>query len=282
MNLLKMMENNDVFSQSELIIRNFVLNEKENIANFTVNEIASLNYVSKSTLVRFAQKLGFNGWNDFKLSFLKELYIEIKQIGDVDFNFPFTAKDSPVFIANKLCAMKKNNIEDTLQSIDIADLQVAAHMLAKQDRLHIFGEGYSLLASEDFCYRMTRMGKLVSCTNDMGMSYIAKTLTKNDLGIIISYSGRTKNVVKAATILKSQKVPIISLSASETNPISELSDICLHLPSNEDLYSKISNFATVDSIRFIFDILFSVYFNKNFNSNLDDRVSMARVVDKKE
>lgn len=281
MTLLKTMENNQLFSQSELIIRNFVVHEKENIASYTVNEIASLNFVSKSTLVRFAQKLGCGGWNDFKLVFLKELYTEVKNIDNVDYNFPFTLEDSPVFIINKISAMKKNNIDDTLQMLHISNLNTAAQLLTTQNKIHIFAEGYSLLASQDFCFRMTRIGKMVTNVNDMGMSYIAKSLLPSDLAIIVSYSGRTKNVVKATAILRSQHVPIITITSSDANPISELSDIVLFLPTKEDLYAKISNFSTVDSMRYIFDILFSLYFNKNFSTNLTQRVSLAKVIDKK-
>lgn len=282
MNLLKSMEDNELFSQSELIIRNYVLNEKENIMTLTVNDIAVKNYVSKSTLIRFSRKLGFSGWNEFKLHFLKELDFQRNNIRDVDYNFPFTEHDSPMFIANKLLVMKKDSLDDTLKLLDIGSLKKAVNLISKQNKIHIFADGYSLLSSDDFCFRMTRIGKLVTNMNDMGMSYIAQSLHEQDLGIIVSYSGRTKGVVKTASLLKKNNVPIISITTKDDNPISELSDISFHLPTKEHLYSKISNYSTVDSMRYIFDILFSLYFTINFNSNLANRVSLAKVVDKKD
>lgn len=275
------MENNDIFSQSELIIRNYVLNQKENIMSLTVNEIASSNFVSKSTLTRFSQKLGFSGWNEFKLSFLKELNIEKITLSDVDYNFPFTETDSPLSIANKLQIMKKDTISHTYNLLDVTTLRQSLELLCSQDHIHIFGEGYSLITSTDFCYRMIRIGKHVSNSNEMGMSYIARTLNKKDLAIVVSYSGRTRSVLNATSILKKNNVPILSITTREDNPISELSDISLYLPTKEDLYSKIANYSTVDSMRFIFDILFSIYFNTNYNLNLNKRISIARVVDKK-
>lgn len=282
MNLLKKMENNETFSQSELIVRNYVLNQKENILNKTVNEIASENYVSKSTLTRFSQKLGFSGWNEFKIAFFREIGNEKNKISDVDVNFPFTVDDSPEFITKKLLVMKQNILEQTFQLLDTRTLNNAVSLLTHKNRIHIFAEGYSLSASNDFCYRMSRIGKHITNDNQIGMSYIAESLTSDDLAFIVSYSGRTKDVVYVTSILKQHNVPVISITSDENNPISELADIDISIPTMEDLYFKISNYSTVDSIRFVFDILFSLYFNGNFNVNLKNRTSMARVVDKKQ
>ncbi len=281
MELLKMMENNEIFSQSELIIRNYILNQKENIMNLTVKEIASINYVSKSTLIRFAQKLGFDGWNSFKVYFLKELDIEKKNISGVDYNFPFSPDDSPSFITKKLLVMKRDILDDTFNLLDISSLNKALELMLSKDRIHIFAEGYSNLASNDFCHRMTRIGKFVTNSNKLGMSYIAKTLSPKDLAIIVSYSGKTKKILEVAMLLKQNRIPTISITKREDNPISEISNVTLFVPSKENIYSKISNYSTTDSIRFILDILFSMYFNKNFNTNLNTRVSLAKIVDKK-
>lgn len=281
MDLLKQLENDDLFSASELIIRDYVLHQKENIDNFTVSELSIANFVSKSTLVRFSKKLGYAGWNSFKKDFLRFLDIEKSNVSNVDYNFPFGPSDRPLFISQKLLVMKKSNLSDTFNLLDSQQLNRALQLISSQDRIHIFAEGHSLLASQDFCFRMTRISKNITNANEIGLVYVAKTLKKSDLAIIVSYSGKTSNVVKAAHVLKANKVPIISLTSQESNPISRLSEVNFQIPDKEDLYSKISNFSTVDSMRYIFDILYSIYFNLNYNINLEARVSTAKVVDVK-
>lgn len=45
-------------------IGDFLLNERQNLSDYTMQEIADATFSSKSTLVRIAKKLGFSGWNE--------------------------------------------------------------------------------------------------------------------------------------------------------------------------------------------------------------------------
>lgn len=61
------------FSPSEEKIIDYILNEKETIADQSTSFIAQKTYSSKSSLVRIAKKLGFLGWTSFKVVYLKEV-----------------------------------------------------------------------------------------------------------------------------------------------------------------------------------------------------------------
>jgi len=54
---------------------------------------------------------------------------------------------------------------------------------------------------------------------------------KNDIVIAISTSGKSKNVLKGVKLAKLKGAQIISLTGKETNPLSKISDISLHVPS---------------------------------------------------
>lgn len=277
MDVLKKLNNKEPFSQSELIIYNFVLEEQEGIENYTISKLSEELFVSKSTFVRFSKKLGYSGWDEFKKAYLKAISISRKEFSQFDYNFPFNSHDSNIDIANKLRIIKQGTIEETFSYLDPRIIKKAVDLISNQRAVHIFAEGYSRLASQDFCFRMTRIGKLVSNNNEEGLTYIAKSLQQEDLAIIISYSGTTESVLKATRILKKRNVPIITITSKDENPIEKLSSCAFFLPSKEDTYEKISNYATVDGMRYILDVIFSSYFNKNFNKNLIERVSIAKV-----
>ncbi len=54
------------FSNSEQMIVDYMLKEKIEIRDMTTKEIAQRVFVSPSTLVRVAHKMGFGGWNELK------------------------------------------------------------------------------------------------------------------------------------------------------------------------------------------------------------------------
>lgn len=280
MSLITKMENNELFTQSELSIRNFVLKEKENIAYMNTDEIARDNFVSKSTLTRFAKKLGFSGWNDFRLQFVKELAYSASIVEEIDANYPFFEQNNIVDITNNLFALKKNTLNHFFSSIDLQNVGQAVQLLNSQKRIHIFAEGYSLLASDDFCFRMTRIGKLVTNQNEVGLYYNALSLTNADLAIIVSYTGRTLNVINAFRYLYKQGIPTLVITSNSESPMKNNATVSILIPEDEDIYSKIGNYATVDSIRTIFDLLYSCYVAEN-PMLVIKRIQAARQLDKK-
>ena len=64
-------ENENRFTQTDYTIANQILKEGLNY-NLTINEFAKLCYTSRTSVLRFAKKLGFNGYNDLKYYMLNE------------------------------------------------------------------------------------------------------------------------------------------------------------------------------------------------------------------
>lgn len=64
-------DNEQKFTQTDYTIANQIL--KEGLSyNLTINEFARICYTSRTSILRFAKKLGFNGYNDLKYYMLNE------------------------------------------------------------------------------------------------------------------------------------------------------------------------------------------------------------------
>ncbi|MFV0380971.1 MAG: MurR/RpiR family transcriptional regulator [Breznakia sp.] len=280
MGLIHKIKNNNQLSRSEQILRKYILANKNLIFNMNTDEIAKCNYVSKSTLTRFAKKMGFSGWNEFKLQFVKEISFTAGTNENICFNYPFMEKNDISDIANNLFSLKKNTLSHLFSSIDLLQIEKTLPLIKNKNRIHIFAEGYSLLASHDFCFRMTRLGKVVTNNNDVGISYNALSLSKNDLAIVVSYTSKTREVVRAFNILIKNAVPIISITSEDANDFRNESQISINIPREEDIYSKIGNYSTVDSIRTVFDLIYSCFVADN-PMLVMQRIHVARKIDKK-
>ena len=60
--------NYQILSQTDKQLCKFLLNNANLIKNMTCEETAAHAYTSKATLSRLAKKLGFNGFNELKVS----------------------------------------------------------------------------------------------------------------------------------------------------------------------------------------------------------------------
>jgi DNA-binding MurR/RpiR family transcriptional regulator len=62
-------------TNSEKNIAEFILNNPEEIYNLTIKELAQKTNVTIPTVFRFAQRLGFNGFKDFKVELIKDISV---------------------------------------------------------------------------------------------------------------------------------------------------------------------------------------------------------------
>jgi len=75
----------------------------------------------------------------------------------------------------------------------------------------------------------------------------------NDLIILISSSGSSKNIINAANYCKDNKIKLITLSGfSSNNPLSKLGNINFHIDSNEYNYIEMCHHIILVSIVDIF------------------------------
>lgn len=97
------------FSPSETVIIDYILQKGLEIKDMTISQIAQQTYTSAPLFVRIAKKLGYDGWNELKEAYLKELeYLYLNQ--QVDANIPFVINDDIMTIANNLCILERETI----------------------------------------------------------------------------------------------------------------------------------------------------------------------------
>lgn len=101
------------FSSSERTIVDFILEKQEDIKDYTTKAIAKETYTSPSVLVRIAKKLGYQGYNEFKEDYLKEVYYLHSHFEKIDANYPFTEKDNTMTVAGKIASVYEESARDT-------------------------------------------------------------------------------------------------------------------------------------------------------------------------
>lgn len=268
------------FSESEKIIIEYILKERENIKNKTTKQISQETYTHPSTIVRIAKKLGYTGWNELKEIYLEEIKYLDSHFENIDANIPFTENDNIMTIANKIATLNQITIKDTLSLIHHDDLKKAVQLLDSASEIKIFASNQNLLISQDFMFKMNRIQKSVSITmTDAEQVFEAFNCKKNSCAILISYSGESRRLIKAIPILKESHVPIIAITSLGDNTIADEADCVLRITTRERLYSKIGNFTTNDSICYLLDALYSCVFSKNYKKNLDHKIKVSKYFD---
>lgn len=265
---------------AEAAVAKYILEQGSQLKGMSTRKIASKAYTTPATLVRLGQRLGFEGWTDFFTAFLEEREYLERHFNKIDANCPFSKSDNQTTIANKIAALHVESIQDTMALLDYNQLQKAVNCLLKAQNIYLVGVSVSLDCTWLFKRNMQRIGKNVILESNQGELFFSLfSATKNDCAIIVSYSGTTKRVVDAMSILNKQNVPTILITGLGNNDITEKASHVIHMTTRERLSSKIGNFTTEVSIHLILDILYSCYFAENYEKNWDMRLYIAHQVE---
>lgn len=128
----------------------------------------------------------------------------------------------------KLLACAGNNVAETLNKVDPAQIEEIASAIAESKRVFTAGWGRAGNVVRILGMDMSQIGMLVYCVGDNG----TPSIHPGDILLINSGSGNTKTIAVIAQQAKEQgaKVALISGTAPEDSIIGKIADINVTVP----------------------------------------------------
>ncbi|MGN1182732.1 MAG: MurR/RpiR family transcriptional regulator [Faecalibacillus sp.] len=267
------------FSSSEKMIVDYITSLGLKIEKLSATQIAKETYTSAPLVVRVAKKLGYNGWNDFKEAYIKEMHYLLEET-DVDASIPFIISDDMMTITNNIAILERDTIKDTQKLLDHDQLLNVFSILRNADTIDMYGILDNLFLAKHFQSQMTYINKNVNICDVIGnektMAYLANS---HHCAIIISYSGQTQSLLDVARIYKDKEIPVIAITCIGENSLNKLSHASLYLSSKEMLNIKIGNFASSTSLKYLLDIIYAGIFSFHYKENLEQKIILASLAD---
>ena len=207
-------------------------------AKLPVSELADRSHVSKPTVVRFCRSVGYDGLSDFKL----------KLAGTVNEGVPFIHRSVDVddktndvtvkVIDNTVAAFLKYRNDARSATIEKAvDALVEAYNAGRQ--VQFFGVGNSGIVAQDAQHKFFRMGVNTTAYSDGHMQVMSASIVRpGDCVVVISNSGRTRDLIDACDIARKNGATTVVITASGS-PLASAAHIHLSAdhPEGFDKYS---------------------------------------------
>lgn len=274
MNLLEFLKTNSSFTNSEMTVVRYILDNTEAVLNESIYIIAEKTNTSTPTIVRLCKKCGMKGFREFKISLARDLEMQLNAIRSVDTNVPFESKDTDMIISKKIAHLSSETIFSTQQLLTTAKLNLAVKLISDAENLFGIGVSDPYLRLKDFQLKLLRINIYLKLIDLQAEQYhMAKNAGKNDVAIIISNSGRTAEIVNDAKEFYLNKTPIIAITGNPSSPLAKYATVVFELPSQKDEKFKVSNFSSQLSIEYILNVLYSCIFNSNYEENLSENKS---------
>lgn len=219
----------NALSRTEKKIADAIRNDPEAVVYITLTDLAEKAGVGETSVLRLCRKIGFKGYQEFKLSLAQDLVVPIKNV-----HSQIEEGDDLSSIAAKITAENTKAIENTLNMLDMKQLEKAIEAIGSAKKIYFFGVGSSAHTAMDGKYRFMRLGFETEVINDPHMMAMTAALTgERDVVFAVSTSGSTKDVVDAIRLAKQNKVFIISLTSHLRSPLTGFADVVLLSKSRE-------------------------------------------------
>jgi len=269
MNIYTKIEQIDNFTESEKIFIDYIIQNPQKIMNFNLKEIAKKSYVSISTAYRVLEKLGINGINDLKLQISSQFDDYVKELQDVDYNYPFHKNNTHYQIMNKICSLYNQSLKSTLNLIDLDTFFKVIQALYHAHQIIVFPSVKYEPIVKIFQQNMLEIGVKIEIVNQSYYQYwLSQTFQKDDVVMIISYNNNTPLLLDAVKELKSMSIQTILISAAYEKKLSQLTDYHLYFPSYENVQEKIAPFSSQLSLHYLLDCIYSCYFSIAYEKHL--------------
>jgi RpiR family transcriptional regulator, carbohydrate utilization regulator len=223
---------------AEQRVGKLVLADARAFANLPVSELADRAHVSKPTVVRFCRSMGYDGLSDFKL----------KLAGSVSEGVPFIHRsvDRDDKVNDVMVKVIDNTVAAFLKYRNDASgfaYEKAAEALAltylNRKRIEFYGVGNSGIVAQDAQHKFFRLGVTSIAYSDGHMQVMsASTLGPGDCVVVVSNSGRTRDLMDATDIARKNGATTIVITASGS-PLASAGHVHLSAdhPEGYDRYS---------------------------------------------
>ena len=268
MKLEKRIELCDSMTPLESEIASYILNNKDVVTKLKIQELADILFISKSAIHRFVKKIGFNGFNDLKVSIAKENADLLENNSYINVNYPFQAKDNPRQIAFKLLELYEKAIKDTFEYVDLDQIKAVSQLIDSADVIDVYTHAHNSNIAENFQDKMLTIGKSVNCPS----SFYNQRLTvlasdQKHVAIILSYSGKATFILPIVKKLYEKGVKVIQIGKAGSNYYSQYVTYHLSISDSENNRDRMSQFSSHIAMQYIMDVLYGCIYNVRRKKN---------------
>lgn len=218
-------------SKGQKLIAQYILNNYDKVAFMTASKLGDTVGVSESTVVRFANALGYNGYPKLQAALQELIKNKLTTVQRVDMADEYS---SDYAILNKVLKSDIDNIRVTLEEIDEKAFEEASNKLLNARKIYILGARSSFVVAQYLGFYLDVILDNVHVIRmDMGDAFEQVVrMSEEDVVITISFPRYSKKSYQLVSYAKEKGAHVISITDSLFAPVASLSDNTLLTKSN--------------------------------------------------
>ena len=210
-------------------VAEFVLENPNEIALGTASSIALRANVQASTLVRFAQTLGFRGFSELQIVFRDHLRVRWPDYTSrlTDLRERDSESGDPAHLLAGFADSAASSLANLRQRVQRGDLERAFSLLGAAQTIYVVGQkrAYSVAHYLAYAFAQLKIGVvLIDSVGGLGASQLSNA-GKKDAMIAISFAPYSPLTVEFAQQARDCSTPLVVITDSPLSPLAGFADV---------------------------------------------------------
>lgn len=238
-------ENYDKLSKNDLKIYSYIMLDKDKFLSINIKELADILGLVPSSIVRFAKKIGLDGYSELR-------YI-VKWSNTSDSKFD----DNEIeYTKNDLLLTMTMMISLNLENL-FEDLNNAKH-------IYVIASGYTQKnAADELKRNFLTVDKMVYVIDNAMPDILLDKITRNDVVFAFTLSGENNDMINFFNNLKIKPI-LASITKLSNNTIAKMSDYNIPFVTHEVFeYESRTNISPISQFYVVIDFIILKYLSYN-------------------
>ena len=233
----------DEFSRSQKDVAQYVVDHLDEVAFHTAEELARRASTSSSTVVRFSQALGFEGFPELQEAARDEYRHHHRRFSSQPAGLEPTA--APLFSLDQsefetALAADHVNVEETARKVSRSDVEAAIEAIASADKLLIAGTDQMAFFASYLRHLLMLLdvrAEIAASPSQEALSRLGR-IDENTLVIGLSAGRPHPLVVRAMKIARHRKATTLAITDATLSEVSKLAERTLYYSSNSPAFVR--------------------------------------------
>ncbi|TFH86215.1 MurR/RpiR family transcriptional regulator [Billgrantia azerbaijanica] len=219
----------DELNRSERKVADVILADPARATGLSIASLAQAASVSEPTVNRFCRSFDAKGYPDFKIKLAQSLAGGTPYVSQ-----SVEPSDSAADYTRKIFGATIAALDEASRDIDPARVERVVDYLTQAKQIHFFGLGASGAVAQDAQHKFFRFNLPVTSYVDVLMQrMIAAACHTGDVVVVISWTGRTRELVDIARLARESGAVVLGITAPDS-PLTRECTVALEVPTPED------------------------------------------------
>jgi DNA-binding MurR/RpiR family transcriptional regulator len=235
----------DEFSRSQKDVAQYIVDHLDDVAFQTAEELAQRASTSSSTVVRFSQALGFEGFPELQQAAREEFRRRMAAGLARGGAGTAPATPEPLFSLDQnefeqLIAADHANVEETARKVSRSEVEAAIALIAGADRVLVAGTDQMAFFASYFRHLLMLLdlrAELVASPSQEALSRLGR-IDEGTLVVGLSAGRPHPLVVRALKLARHRKARTLAITDATLSEVAKLAQVRLYYSSNSPAYVR--------------------------------------------